>query len=728
LTKRRDLSETGLSRVLDRGRLGVLQRFQSRLLGYLIALSFASSVVAGGIYYSRQVKFVEAEQRKRGRTLISNLAGQSELGAYSGDSAFLFGPAQRAFQESDVSFAVIYSRKGAPLIKLSKPGVDLETQLPVRLLQRLLDAPSARPVVLHRGEYDDLLFPIASTRDDAEEGLFGTQADRTPSVTIGIARLGLSRMPARKKLDEVLRWGIYLALIVLAMGALLALILSRRISRPILALARGADEVRRGNLGFQLELERTDELGLLAESFNRMSAKLHETVESLAHLNRHLEQKVADRTADLRRSRDFVALLNAPLQLEKLLDRALRAMMSQTDALAGAIFLSRAKGGLELVVSQGALAGAFLDEDGSTPSCLHEACRRGEPQVVEGLPEGSPLARECPEGRVLLCMPILFQQRLEAALLLALKQAPEPDLVDFVGHASSELAIAVANARALVAAERLARELERRNIALMQQRDQLLEVSRLKSEFLANISHELRTPLNAILGYAELMSDGVYGAVNPEQVQSLAGVNESASSLLTLIDQILDLSKVEAGRMKVRMKEVDLNHLVREVVGMSAALTNNRPYDVTEQRPEGPLRVRTDPTMVRQILVNLVSNAIKFTKEGSVELVAQETDTDDVLVAVRDTGIGIRPEHLEVIFDEFRQVDGSSTRQHGGTGLGLAISKKFASLLGGDIQVQSTPGKGSSFTLVLYKARIHTVTGEHPLAEVPVTIGESDAR
>ena len=179
--------------------------------------------------------------------------------------------------------------------------------------------------------------------------------------------------------------------------------------------------------------------------------------------------------------------------------------------------------------------------------------------------------------------------------------------------------------------------------------------------------------------------------------------------------------------MKVTLKEVDLVQLIRDVVDATAPLTKDRPYTVTRDLPARTLRVRTDPIMVRQILVNLLSNAIKFTSEGSVTITIRADDSDDVGVQVIDTGIGIRPEHIDVIFDEFRQVDGSSTRQHGGSGLGLAISRKFAALLGGEIHVTSTTGEGSTFTLTLKRARIKSVTAEQQVPELTITIGENDA-
>ncbi len=148
----------------------------------------------------------------------------------------------------------------------------------------------------------------------------------------------------------------------------------------------------------------------------------------------------------------------------------------------------------------------------------------------------------------------------------------------------------------------------------------------------------------------------------------------------------------------------------------TASLTRDRPYAVTTDLPEGPMPVTADAGIVRQILVNLLSNAIKFTGEGSVDVVVEEREDGDVLVSVADTGLGIRPENMEFIFDAFRQVDGSSTRKHGGTGLGLTISKQFAALLGGDVVARSVHGKGSTFTLVLPRAKM---VGRDQLDVVP---------
>jgi signal transduction histidine kinase/HAMP domain-containing protein len=673
------------------------RRFRTRLLAWLVGLSVATSMIAGYVYYRRQMHFVAAEQSLRGHTLISQLASQSELGAYSKDRTFLLEPAQRAFSEPDVSYVVIYDAAGGLLLALHKPDAPLPAALPNVLLVSLRKTPLASPRYSYGENHIDFYAPVSSSDEDPEQALFGAFISGNPKM-LGVARLGLSRHPARQKLKEVLAAGIQVALVILGMGIIVALFLARRISEPIMALARGADEVRTGGLGYQIDLRRSDELGVLASSFNRMSEQLQQTVDSLNHLNRNLEVEVNRRTLELRRSRDFIVLLTAPLRLNELLDTALGALLQTTEAVAGAIYLKRRDGTIETVVSQGAHADAFRKEGPSSRTAEKLHC----PTPISITKHQYPaLSQACPNASALLWVPLRHRRRLQAVVALVFAElhigAPR---IDFVDHAGSQLAIALSNALAYADVERLARELEQRNVALLQQRDKLQEVSRLKSEFLASISHELRTPLNAVTGYTELMQEGVFGQLTAEQLQSLDGIAENATNLLVLINQLLDLSKVEAGRMTVARSRVELVSLARDVLETAAPLVKDKPYDLT-LRPHAKLMRLTDGPKVRQILVNLLSNAIKFTAEGHVELSFEEESSGTVRIRVSDSGIGIAEKDQELIFDQFRQVDGSTTREHGGTGLGLAISRKLAQLIGGEIEVESVLGEGSTFTLVL---------------------------
>jgi len=244
------------------------------------------------------------------------------------------------------------------------------------------------------------------------------------------------------------------------------------------------------------------------------------------------------------------------------------------------------------------------------------------------------------------------------------------------------------------------RDLEERNLRLQWQSQELEKAYRLKSEFLANMSHELRTPINALIGYTSLMLDRIYGDLNAKQEEGLHRIQVSSQHLLALINDILDLAKIEAGKMPVHLERVSLNELLRDVAMQMEPMVRRKGLEFNVQLPAEKVYMETDRTKVRQIVLNLISNAVKFTAQGSVSISARATDRE-VRIAVSDTGIGIRPQDLEVIFEEFRQVDQSRTREYGGTGLGLSITRKLIALLGGDIAVASQYGRGSTFTVIL---------------------------
>ena len=694
---------TGVAAVIDPAiRLRLRDRFQTRLLLWLFALSVATSAITGYVFFRQQVEFVKAEQTSRGHSLISNLAGQSKLGAYSGDRAFLMGPARRALLEADVSSVTIYDRTGKKLLQLSSANATvLGPEVVAKRLAEVVSDTTGRPLRISSTESQvDFLAPIVSLERDAELGLHGDVASSKFEV-IGVAHLGLSTSPADKKLRQVVKATVVVSLIIFALGSIVALIIAFSMSRPVLALAKGADALRRGELGLQLNLDRKDELGLLAQSFDRMSAKLKHTVQSLEHLNKHLEEEVSQRTLTLRRSRDFISQLNVPLDLHTLLQASLDSLVETLGATSGVAYLVQPNGQLEKQVLGGLDPVVLSASDGIRTHLLQRVAGSTRAIITNPVPHELIPAERSNRPRTLVSAPIRFRERLQGIIILGFHEAPPRDQVDFLEHAGSQLAIAVSNAQAYVAAEALARELEQRNEELLRQRDQLQEVNRLKTEFLANMSHELRTPLNAVIGYAELMGEGIYGPVNTEQRQSLDGITESATNLLQLINEILDLSKVEAGKMTLELRRVDLAELVRDVVEESNPLVRTKPYSVHFDDTSGPVVVVTDRVKLRQILVNLLSNAIKFTAEGGVWIRLQRLSTGGIRIQVTDTGVGIRQEHLEVIFDEFRQLDGSSTRRHGGTGLGLAISRKLARLIGGEITVESAHGKGSTFSLIL---------------------------
>jgi PAS domain S-box-containing protein len=244
-------------------------------------------------------------------------------------------------------------------------------------------------------------------------------------------------------------------------------------------------------------------------------------------------------------------------------------------------------------------------------------------------------------------------------------------------------------------------ELEERNRRLEWQSAELEKASRLKTEFLAAMSHELRTPLNVIIGYTSLMRERIYGELTNQQEDTLTRVHSTSQHLLQLINNILDLSKIEAGKMPLHIEEVDIRSLVDELSETILPMVRKRQLTFSATVDAGLPQLYTDSTKLKQVLLNLLSNAIKFTKDGTVCLIAEPQPEGRVRITVADTGIGIKPEHLTEIFEHFRQLDQSHTREYGGTGLGLTITQNLLMLLGGTIAVDSTFGSGSRFVVEL---------------------------
>jgi signal transduction histidine kinase/CheY-like chemotaxis protein len=253
-------------------------------------------------------------------------------------------------------------------------------------------------------------------------------------------------------------------------------------------------------------------------------------------------------------------------------------------------------------------------------------------------------------------------------------------------------------------------------------REQAQEANRTKSAFLANMSHELRTPMNAIIGYSEMLLEESEDTGEKWMQADLQKILSSAKHMLQLINDILDLSKIEAGRMTVYLEQVDINQTARDVAATVEPLVAKNSNTFELKCPPDAGDMRTDLTKLRQTLFNLLSNASKFTENGRITLEITRGHDGLVHFAVRDTGIGMTPEQMEKLFTEFTQADASTTRKYGGTGLGLAISRKFCRMLGGDITVQSEPGRGSTFT-----ATLPVEASEAAPAEEPAEGGQMDS-
>ena len=328
-------------------------------------------------------------------------------------------------------------------------------------------------------------------------------------------------------------------------------------------------------------------------------------------------------------------------------------------------------------------------------SVVGTATSTGKPFIVNDT-KNSPLHHEnplLPETRAEAAIPLRIGSRIIGALDI---QSTEPnaftdEAISVLQILADQIAVAIDNARSYTLSQQAVKEMR--------------EVDKLKSQFLANMSHELRTPLNSIIGFSRVILKGIDGPTTELQQQDLTSIYNSGQHLLNLINDILDLSKIEAGKMELAFDEVDLGEMIRSVMSTATGLVKGKDVKLIQHVPDDLPPVYADPMRVRQVLLNLFSNAAKFTEEGSITVEAalqsRENGAPEVLIKVIDTGPGISKEDQKKLFQPFSQVDASPTRKTGGSGLGLSICRQLVQMHGGEIGVESEEGKGSTFYFTL---------------------------
>ncbi|MEV7448312.1 HAMP domain-containing protein [Streptomyces nigra] len=529
--------------------------------------------------------------------------------------------------------------------------------------------------------------------------------------------------------------------------------LASNLTTQVRAIAEVASAVAQGDMSRSITVEARGEVAELKDNINLMVANLRETTRAKDWLESNLAR--------------LAALMQGHRDLMEVADLLLRELTPLVNAQYGAFFLADPDEedaalpttvpgkGLAFIAGYGSAQGTTL-ETGGLPvhGLVRQAAREKKRILVEEAPPdyiriASGLGEAAPTSVVII--PILFEDKLLGVIELASFSRFSDVHLAFFDQFVNTIAVAIntiiANSRTeslLGESQRLARQLQERSDELQMQQAELqrsnaeLEEkaallatsSQYKSEFLANMSHELRTPLNSLLILARLLSDNPDGRLSDQEVQFATTIHRSGSDLLQLINDILDLSKIEAGRMDVRPKRLPLIKLLDYVHATFRPLTLDRGLAFEVRVGEDvPREMYSDEQRLQQILRNLLSNAIKFTASGKVELrVGRVRDPDAdgeeiIAFAVTDTGIGIAPEKLPVIFEAFQQADGTTNRKYGGTGLGLSISREIAGLLGGRIVAESEPGRGSTFTLyVPVVSPGHSMTGalgEQRLPPVP---------
>jgi len=477
--------------------------------------------------------------------------------------------------------------------------------------------------------------------------------------------------------------------------------LARTLVRPLRALEQGAARIGAGDLDRRIDVSTGDELEGLAEQFNQMGAALK---ASYAGLERKVDERTAELSDALNRQTATAGILqvisNSVADTAPVFDAILQSCERLFGGLHMGITLAGSDGLVHLAAQHGRIddPGAFerafpvplSDQSASGAAILTRRVVQYPDLGAPGVPAAVRRSAEAARTASVVVAPLLWESRAIGTIFVGRREAgafPEAD-VALLKTFADQAVIAIQNARLFSEIQAKSRELEQAN--------------QHKSEFLANMSHELRTPLNAIIGFSEVLVERIFGELNDKQLEYLRDIHSSGHHLLTLINDILDLSKIEAGRMELELARFDLPMLMNNAITLVRERALRQGLDLRLEVDEAPGEWVADQRKLKQVVVNLLSNAVKFTPSGgSVSLRARWLGEHAVEIAVIDTGVGIAADQQSLVFEEFRQAGGDYLRKSEGTGLGLALARRYVELHGGTIRVESAPGRGSTFAFVL---------------------------
>lgn len=500
-----------------------------------------------------------------------------------------------------------------------------------------------------------------------------------------------------------------LIIVIIVLSMLVSFVILRNAQEPLNELTRATDAFQNGNYQARSNYHFNNEFGMLSESFNKLADDIQKNME----LN--------ERTAN------FIKIMLGEEDAHKFFKKTLNTLSRYTDSQVAAVYLRNDNNDqFEHFASIG------LDEQGraafggdSLEGEFGAALASGRYTHIKDIPEDSRFAFYTVSGkfmpREIITIPIVLGGEVIAVVSLAAIGRYSPKAIDFIEKTISTMSTRIEGILAYRTIKAFSEKLEHQNreldaqknemeeqsvelihqnIELEMQKKELNDANRLKTNFLSNMSHELRTPLNSVIALSGILNRRLKNEIPEEEYSYLEVIERNGKNLLALINDILDISRIEAGREEIEITTFNINQLINEVVEMLAPQAREKNVICINGAKDTAVYINSDSDKCRHILENLAGNAVKFTEKGQVELSVGQNG-ENIEIRVRDTGIGIEANYLPFIFDEFRQGDGSTSRKFGGTGLGLAIAKKYANLLGGTVSVTSVVDQGSEFILSL---------------------------
>lgn len=701
-----------------------------KAISFIALIILAVGSFLGWRFLSQSEEILTSELQGRALAFSNNLARSSKYGILTEDPEILREVAEGALQEESVIYVRISNAQGKVLAEQFKSPST--TKLLADIFRHItsIDPAWNKPFMTHHlikgiGIYHTFT-PVQTIRNETNSRLStelmllgeGNPAvgNKPKVIQQGNVQILLSTEKVLDKIRKTLLSGIFLTLVIVVIAVIVAFFGVGYIIKPVRAMARAALNISRGDLSQRVQVRTRDEIGVLATAFNHMT-------DSLSTMTQAQQQRLAE----LSTLHDIGIDMSSTLDQERLFDLTLKAVVGRL-GYDRAIFFRYSEEKQALVEGklegmskdfEQALQGLEIPLEETSGFCATVALK-GEAVLVADVSTEKPHIygpmSHILDARSFLAAPVKFEGHTLGILIVeSLDKALADADLKLIATLCSQLAVAMANASAYRQIEQLNVSLEQkvaaRTAELQMQQDKLKEVNeRLrqatqhKSEFLARMSHELRTPLNAIIGYSEMLMEEHASSDQEPLIQDLKKIHSSGRHLLSLINDILDLSKVEAGKMELYVENVDVGSLVNDVKTTVRPLVEKSGNKFSIICPAKMAPIRTDITKLRQILLNLLSNAGKFTDKGAVSLTVGEMDKAGerwLSFAVADSGIGISSAQMENLFQEFSQADVSTSRKYGGTGLGLAICKRFCEMMGGYIEARSQVGHGTQITVWL---------------------------